>query len=261
MAEATDRSEHTRADQTPGVPARPGDLIRSSTVLPADRRQVSLHTADGLRLEGELARPAGRAPVATLVCLHPLPTHGGTLDSHVYRKAAWRLPELAGVAVLRFNTRGTGNSEGVFDGGDAERYDVAAALDLVEGDSLPAAWLMGWSFGTELVLRYGHQDPTVVGGVLLSPPLKTAGDADLDAWAAVGKPLLALVPEHDDYLQPPAARRRFARVPQCEVVAVAGARHLWVGAKYVDRVLDEIVQRVAPASSPLPTHWRPAAAP
>ena len=58
-------------------------------------------------------------PVATLVCLHPLPTHGGMMDSHVFRKAACRLPALADLAVLRFNTRGTssvrGTSEGAFD--------------------------------------------------------------------------------------------------------------------------------------------------
>ena len=93
--------------------------IRANSVLPARREDIELHTADGLTLVGELARPLDRDPVATLVCLHPLPTHGGMMDSHVFRKAAWRLPALAGVAVLRFNTRGTtsvrGTSEGTFD--------------------------------------------------------------------------------------------------------------------------------------------------
>ena len=65
--------------------------------------------------------------------------------------------------------------------------------------------------------------------------------------------MVALVPEHDDYLQPPEARRRFARVPQAEVVGVDGAKHLWVGEPAVRRVLDEIVARVAPDAAPLPT--------
>src|SRR5690606_23860424 len=81
--------------------------IRAMSVLPARREDIELHTADGLTLVGELALPADRPPVATLVTLHPLPTHGGFMDSHVLRKAAWRLPALAGLAVLRFNTRGT----------------------------------------------------------------------------------------------------------------------------------------------------------
>src|SRR5437868_6679589 len=83
--------------------------IRANSILPARREDIELHTADGLTLVGELARPADRDPVATLICLHPLPTHGGMMDSHVFRKAAWRLPALAGLAVLRFNTRGTGS--------------------------------------------------------------------------------------------------------------------------------------------------------
>jgi alpha/beta superfamily hydrolase len=232
--------------------------IRSLTVLPARREDVELHTADGLTLVGELALPAERDPVATLLTFHPLPTHGGYMDSHVYRKAAWRLPELADLAVLRFNTRGTssprGTSEGQFDGGEAERYDVAAALELAEFRELPRPWLVGWSFGTELVLKHGA-DPSVEGAILLSPPLHRATDADLDRWAEFGKPLVVLVPEHDDYLQPAEARQRFARVPQAEVIGVDGAKHLWVGEPSVRRVLDEIVQHVLPGHDPLPTHF------
>lgn len=62
--------------------------IRASTVLPARREAITLHTADGLELVGELAVPAERPPVATLVCLHPLPTAEGMMDSHVLRKAS-----------------------------------------------------------------------------------------------------------------------------------------------------------------------------
>lgn len=244
--------------------ADPATPIRSLTVLPAHREDVELHTADGLTLVGELALPVDDAgapvpPVATLVTLHPLPTHGGYMDSHVYRKAAWRLPALAGLAVLRFNTRGTssprGTSDGAFDGGDGERFDVHAAIELAEFRDLPRRWLVGWSFGTELALMHGR-DPSVEGAILLSPPLHRATDADLDAWAAFGKPLLVLVPELDDYLRPDEARRRFARVPQAQVVGVEGAKHLWVGETAVRRVLDEVVARVAPGHPlPLPTTW------
>ena len=230
--------------------------IRASTVLPARREPIELQTGDGLTLVGELALPADRPPVAALICLHPLPTHGGMMDSHVYKKAANRLPALADLAVLRFNTRGTtserGTSQGAFGGGLDERFDVVAALEYAEFHDLPRAWLIGWSFGTELALKWGH-DPLVEGAVLLSPPLHRATDADLDAWAEFGRPLTVLVPEFDDYLQPEKARERFARVPQAEVVGVDGAKHLWVGEPYVRIVLDEIVRRVNPAASPLPT--------
>jgi alpha/beta superfamily hydrolase len=230
--------------------------IRANSILPARREDIELHTADGLRLVGELALPAGRAPVATLVCLHPLPTHGGMMDSHVLRKAAWWLPALAGLAVLRFNTRGTtsvrGTSEGAFDNGAGERFDVAAAIEYAEFAELPGVWLLGWSFGSDLALRYGC-DPAVTGAVLLSPPLRSATDDDLRTWARSGKPLVALVPEFDDHLRPDEAARRFAAVPAAEVVAVPGARHLWVGD--AEAVLDEVVRRVVPAAAPLPREW------
>lgn len=234
--------------------------IRANTVLPAVRRAVTLQTADGLALVGELALPIGRPPVSTLVCLHPLPTHGGFMDSHLLKKAAWRLPALADVAVLRFNTRGTtsphGTSEGVFDAGESERHDVAAALDLAEAEDLPQIWLLGWSFGTDLALRYGCE-PSVVGAILISPPLRFSHPGDLARWGASEKPLVAIVPELDDYLPPPAARERFAVVPQAEVVAVPRAKHLFVG--FTETVLDEVVRRVAPASHPLPRSFEESA--
>ena len=231
--------------------------IRANSVLPARREAVTLHTADGLELVGELSLPLDRDPVATLVCLHPLPTHGGMMDSHVIRKAAFRLPALAGVAVLRFNTRGTssvqGTSQGSFDDGDAERFDVAAAIEYAEFHDLPDLWILGWSFGTDLALMHGL-DPAVHGAILLSPPLRYSGPEHLAAWAASGKPVTALVPEHDDYLQPPEARERFAAVPQAEVLGIDGAKHLWVGD--AETVLDLVVERVAPGVDvPLPTEW------
>jgi uncharacterized protein len=229
--------------------------IRANSILPARREDIELHTADGLSLVGELALPLEADPVATLICLHPLPTHGGMMDSHVLRKAAWRLPALAGLAVLRFNTRGTasqrGTSLGQFDHGDGERHDVAAAIEYAEFHGLPAPWLVGWSFGTELALRYGC-DPVVVGAILLSPPLRRATPDDLRVWAESGKPVTALVPEFDDYLRPAEARERFGA--QVEVVGVPGAKHLWVGD--AETVLDEIVRRVAPGVPvPLPREW------
>jgi uncharacterized protein len=233
--------------------------IKAATVLPADRRPVTLRTADGLSLVGELAVPVGRPPVATLIFLHPLPTQGGMMDSHILRKAAFRLPALADLAVLRFNTRGTmsaeGTSEGQFGDGETERYDVAAAIAFATAAGLPRRWLVGWSFGSELALKWGN-DPAVDGAILLSPALHRASDTDLDHWAASGRPLLALIPGLDDYLRPDEARARFARVPQADVIAVDRAKHLWVGEPYVRIVLNEIVRRVNPGALPLPTVWK-----
>jgi hypothetical protein len=230
--------------------------ILANTILPANRQDIDLFTSDGLALVGELAVPVDRPPISTIICLHPLPTHGGMMDSHIFRKAAWRLPALAGVAVLRFNTRGTsserGTSDGAFDNGEGERYDVAAAIEYAEYHDLPVPWLVGWSFGSELALKYGC-DPTIVGAILLSPPMKRTTDEDLEPWARAGKPVIALVPEFDDYLRPDEARQRFSRIPWAKVIGVEGARHLWVG--QADTALDLIVRRVSPKRYPLPREW------
>lgn len=234
--------------------------IRSAVELPASREAVTLVTADGLKLVGELAMPVAKPPVATLVTLHPLPTHGGFMDSHIYRKAANRLPALADVAVLRFNTRGTssphGTSDGAFGEGVTEQHDVEAALNFANSRGLPNIWLVGWSFGTELALKYGY-DKNVVGAILLSPPLHRATDEDLDRWVGNPRALIALVPEHDDYLQPAEAKSRFSKILHMEVIGVNGAKHLWVGESATTRVLNEIVKFVNPAAYPLPETWQP----
>ena len=232
--------------------------IRGGIELPAVREHIELHTEDGLTLVGELALPAGRPPVATLVTLHPLPTSGGFMDSHILRKAAGRLPALADLAVLRFNTRGTssprGTSGGSFGHGDTERADVAAAMAFVAERGLPDPWLVGWSFGTEVLLKYGRAH-AIAGAILLSPPLHRTTDAEVAAWADAAIPIAALIPELDDYLRPEQARERFSSVPQLDLVAVEGGKHLWVGEAQTYRVLSEIVQRLNPAALPLPTSY------
>jgi alpha/beta superfamily hydrolase len=232
--------------------------IRAGVELPARREDIELRTEDGLTLVGELAQPLEKEPVATLVCLHPLPTHGGFMDSHVIRKMAARLPALADLAVLRFNFRGVtsprGTSQGSFGDGVDERLDLAAAMAFVAERGLPHPWLVGWSFGTEVALKHGLPHP-IEGVILLSPPLRRTTPEELAPWADRGVPVVALVPELDDFLKPDAARERFAVLPEAEVVAVDDAKHLWVGETHTARVLSEIVRRVNPAALPLPTTW------
>ena len=232
--------------------------IRGGIELPARREDIELRTDDGLLLVGELALPVSNDPVATLVTLHPLPTAGGFMDSHIIRKAAARLPALADVAVLRFNFRGVssprGSSEGSFGDGLDEQYDLAAAMDFVLQRDLPHVWVMGWSFGSEVTLKYGLSHP-IDGAILLSPPLQRTTEAELGAWAGSGKRLVAVIPELDDFLRPEEAFARFASVPEAEVVAVEGGKHLWVGEEQTYRVLTEIVARLNPDALPLPRVW------
>ena len=229
--------------------------VRPSTILSAQRTPFTVTTSDGETLIGEVAAPISDYTGAIL-CLHPLPTAGGMMDSHIYKKAANRLPAMSGIEVIRFNTRGTsseaGASTGVFDNGGAEGFDVEAmmsyCLDTLKLENL---WVVGWSFGTDLALRHA-KDPRVKGLILLSPPLRTSEVSDMQYWAKDGRPVIALVPEFDDYLKPPEAKIRFSPLTQIEIIAVDGAKHLWVGEPSVNRVLSEITKILAPERLPLP---------
>jgi len=232
--------------------------IRGGAELPARRESVELQTSDGLTLVAELALPLTADPVATIVALHPLPTHGGFMDSHILRKASLRLPALADIAVLRFNFRGVtsphGTSEGEFGEGIDEQHDLSAAMDFVKARGLPHPWVVGWSFGTEVALKFGRAHD-LDGMVLLSPPLHRTSPEEVAAWAASDTRVVALIPELDDYLRPAEAAERFAGAPNIELVNVEGGKHLWVGESQTYRVLSEIVQRLNPAALPLPTVW------
>ena len=234
------------------------EVIRANTVLPATRTEFEVMTSDGVTLVGEVAQPL--APTSrAILCLHPLPTAGGMMDSHVFKKASYRLPALAGITVVRFNTRGTtsdrGTSTGTFDNGGAEGLDVEAMLtycfDTLKIENL---WVVGWSFGTDLALRHAR-DPRIQGLILLSPPLRTSVDSDLQFWAHDGRVITSLVPEYDDYLQPDEARLRFAVVKQMKIIAVDGAKHLWIGEPSVHRVLSEITAVITPDKAPLPLEY------
>src|SRR5437773_1958845 len=99
------------------------------------------------------------APVAAGVVCHAHPRRGGMMHFKVVFRAAKALQE-QGVAVLRFNFRGVGRSEGTYDEGRGEQDDVRAALQEMERrfPGLPAV-LGGFSFGSSMALRVGVADP------------------------------------------------------------------------------------------------------
>ena len=232
--------------------------VRPSSVFEAVRTPFHLLTEDGIDLIGEVAAPIGGSKGAIL-CLHPLPTAGGMMDSHVYKKAANRLPAMAGITVVRFNTRGTkseaGSSTGEFDNGKSERFDVEAMLRYCFDDlKLENVWVTGWSFGTDLALQHA-KDSRHKGLILLSPPLRTTTNEQLQYWNTDPRPITALVPEFDDYLQPEAARERFAIVPKLKIIAVDEAKHLWLGEPSVHRVLSEITSIVTGVPTTLPLEF------
>jgi hypothetical protein len=119
---------------------------------------------------------------------------------------------------------------------------------------LENVWVTGWSFGTDLALQHARE-PGHKGLILLSPPLRTTTDAQLEYWNTDPRPITALVPELDDYLKPAEARARFAIVPKLKVIAVDEAKHLWLGEPAVHRVLSEIASIVNGVPTTLPLEF------
>ncbi len=234
------------------------ELIRPSSIFPALRTPFHVITSDGVDLIGEVSAPLAQSRGAILT-LHPLPTAGGMMDSHLFKKAAYRLPAMAGITVVRFNSRGTtsaaGSSTGTFDNGDAEAFDIQALFTYCfESLKLENLWVVGWSFGTDLALRHA-KDSRHKGLILLSPPLRTTNDEDLRYWNSDSRPITAFVPEFDDYLKPDEAKVHFSIVPTIKIVTVKGAKHLWLGEPFVNRVLSEINSIVTGDLGPLPLEF------
>ena len=185
---------------------------------------VQLRTADGLTLEGELCVPDEAAAAAVLA--HPHPLHGGNMRSIVIGALFDGLPA-AGVAALRFNFRGVGQSEGAHDDGRGERLDVAAAIEalheIVEG--LPLV-LAGWSFGADIALTV--DDARHQGWFAVAPPLRHVG-IDRAAAATDTRPKLLAVPEHDQFRAPGSAREVTDGWTNTRIEVVPGADHFLVG--------------------------------
>ena len=101
------------------------------------------------RIEAALDLPEPDAvpqPVLAIVC-HPLPTEGGSMHNKVVTMTARALRE-SGIATLRFNFRGVGQSEGSFDDGQGELDDLRAVAAWARAEHQDKAlWLAGFSFG------------------------------------------------------------------------------------------------------------------
>jgi alpha/beta superfamily hydrolase len=126
------------------------------------------------RLEALLDAPE-TAPKAAVVFAHPLPTHGGTMHTKAVYQATKGLVR-AGCAVLRFNFRGVGASEGTFAGGSGEQEDYNAALDYVHA-RYPEVhlWAAGFSFGAWIALEAGAADERVTVLIGIAPPVTREG--------------------------------------------------------------------------------------
>ena len=200
------------------------------------------------RLEAILMQPDGPPLAAAVVC-HAHPLHGGIMHFKVVFRAAKAL-QSAGLAVLRFNFRGVGRSEGAHDNGSGEQEDARAALREMQ-DRFPGLPLVlgGFSFGSTMALRVAASDTTVRAVFALGYPLSRPGDtAPLEA---VRPPRLFVQGENDEFGSGEALRALVEPLPPPrEIVVIAGADH------FFDGHLDALQRAVASWAARHP--WEPA---
>lgn len=201
----------------------------------SERSDLSrIETSDGCTLEAEADVPA--EPAAALVITHPHPLHGGSMHTPV-PATLFKAASALGLAAVRFNFRGVGQSTGTHDEGGAERLDVvavgAALLESV-GTDVPLL-LAGWSFGADVALAVdnvavGGSDVAVAGWLAVAAPLGIVPVEEMAAGAS-DSPKHLLVPEHDQFRSPAAAAELTAAWKSSEITEVPGADHFLAGAQ------------------------------
>jgi alpha/beta superfamily hydrolase len=185
------------------------------------------------RLEALLDTPDDGQPRAAVVFAHPHPQLGGTMHTKAVYQGAKGLTRI-GCAVLRFNFRGVGASEGEFDRGDGEKADFTAALDYMTAryPSVPL-WAAGFSFGSWIALEVGAVDPRVAVLIGIAPPVATSvsGQAyDFTNTLASAKPKFFVQGEADEVCPLEGMWLFYGRLQEPkELVVVDGADHLFEG--------------------------------
>jgi alpha/beta superfamily hydrolase len=172
---------------------------------------------------------AGRADGlrAAVVLGHPHPQYGGTMHTKAVYQAAKALARI-GCAVLRFNFRGVGASDGAFDEGRGEHDDFRAALDFMAGRYAGRPlWAGGMSFGAWVGLETGAADPRVSALIGIAMPIRRYD------WAAVRdspKAKFFIHGDRDEISPLEEVRELYARAAEPkELVVIDAADHLFDG--------------------------------
>ena len=193
-----------------------------------DIRTLELRVADGTTLEAEACiPPAARAAV---VLCHPHPQHGGSMRSIVTSELFRTLPA-DGLAVLRFNFRGVGRSQGQFDHGSGELSDAASALDWVQSIHPEArfCWVAGFDFGAWIGMQLLMRRPETDGFISVSPPTNMYDFSFLAPCPASG---LILHGGADTVVPPVEVERVVSKLRTQKGIVidhevVEGATHFW----------------------------------
>jgi alpha/beta superfamily hydrolase len=202
---------------------------------PAGRLEALIDNPGALCTTGDTVSGAsdGTRPEASLmlraavVVAHPHPLHGGTMHTKVVFQAAKAFCRL-GCAVLRFNFRGTGASEGQFDEGRGEKDDFCAALDYLAA-AYPGTelWAAGMSFGAWIAMTAGAEDPRVTALLGIAAPVELY---DFSRVGTSGKSKFFIHGERDELCSVKDIRRFYAHAAEPkDLIIIDAADHLFDG--------------------------------
>jgi uncharacterized protein len=172
--------------------------------------------AGNLTLEGLLSTPAGGGEKGVVLC-HPHPLYGGDMHNNVVSALAEALQK-HNLATLRFNFRGTGQSQGEHGGGEAEGEDVQAAVGyLLSRQPVSTVVVAGYSFGASVGLRAGATDTrvTILVGVALP-----VGMLDASFLLSCSKAKFLIAGDQDSFCPLPALKDLLTQCPEPKEMAV-----------------------------------------
>lgn len=171
---------------------------------------------------------AAGSPIAIL--LHPHPTFGGTMNNPIVH-AMYQMFQSRGFSVLRFNFRGVGRSQGVFENGAGELSDAASALDWLQSFNREAriCWIAGVSFGAWISMQLLMRRPEISGFISVAPLAKHYDFSFLAPCPASG---LFVNGEKDTVTPPEAVQGLVSKLKTQKGISVdhkviAGANHFF----------------------------------
>ncbi len=183
------------------------------------------------RLEGRY-HPAQEPNAPIALILHPHPQYGGTMNNKVVYNL-FHIFVRRGFAVLRFNFRGVGRSQGVFDDGIGELSDAASALDWLQtmNPNASSCWITGFSFGSWIGMQLLMRRPEIKGFITVAPP---ADNYDFSFLAPCPSSGLIVQGEADEIVEPAASETlaielQAKRAITIDYELIKGADHFFRG--------------------------------
>ena len=193
------------------------------------RQSAVSFIAKGMTFEGIIALPDGEGPFPGVVMCHPHPLNGGNMDNNVVVAVTFGLAD-AGIASLRFNFRGVGNSQGEHSKGEKEYEETLVAMDFL--GALPDVnderiGLGGYSFSTRVICAHQqlYKKPRAIA--LVAPSLEAITGSPLQTDKT---PRMIITGDRDRLANSDGVAEQLARFnPPADYHLIPGADHFWVG--------------------------------